>query len=762
MFGRGYGQDTITDYDDIARNSDTILLKPDVTPDNVTLWRDASNLYLGINGTNDRITVPIWYDDLAYRVEQIEFSNGTVWNAATLAAAKFVGTDAADYLFGSAGDDVMEGFGGADFLTGEAGNDTLDGGAGNDTLVGGVGNDTYVFGRGYGQDTISNYDTTAGNSDTILLKPDVASGDVTLWRDSSNIYVSINGTNDSISVDNWFADPAYRVEKVQFADGTVWNSSTMLAAMFRGTDAADYIAGSAGNDVIVGLGGDDALYGDIGNDTLDGGTGNDTLVGGTGNDTYLFGRGSGQDTISEYDPTAGNIDTIRLAVGISASDVTLSRDAYNLYLDINGTTDRITVQNWFADLAYRVEQVQFADGTIWDAAKLQQSAVFLGTAGADNIYGTAQDETIDGLGGGDYLAGSTGNDTYVFGRGYGEDTISDYDTTAGNSDTIFLKPDVAPGDVTLWRDSSNLYLGINGTSDTITVQSWFDDPAYRVEKVQFADGTVWNASIMQAAIFRGTDAADSITGTAGNDVIEGLGGDDALYGDIGNNFLNGGAGTDSLEGSSGNELFIGGSGNDTITTNTGADIIAFNRGDGVDTVNASTSTGADSTLSLGGGIRQADLSFRKDTSNLVLDTGNGESIVFMDWYAASTNHSLLTLQMIEEAAPDFNPTGGDVLRDNKIEAFNFQGLADRFDQAVAANSGLTSWALTQALSDFHLAGSDTAALGGDLAYQYGNNGNLSNVGLTAAQSILSDPAFGSSAQTLKPLAGLQEGALRLG
>lgn len=564
------------------------------------------------------------------------------------------------------------------------------------------------------------------------------------------------------------------------ADNTLHGDATNDSLMF-GSGGNDILTGGDGNDTLHGGTGDDALYGNIGNDTLDGGTRNDILSGGEGNDTYVFGRGYGLDTITDYDEMAGNSDTLLLKSDVTPDDVTLWRDASCLYLGINGTNDKITVQNWYDDPAYRVEQIEFADGTVWNAATLA-AAKFVGTDAADYLFGSAGDDVMEGLGGADYLTGEArddtldggagndtlvggeGNDTYVLGHGYGQDTIIEYDTAAGNSDTILLNSDVAPGDVTLWRDASNLYVSINGTNDTISVDNWFGDPAYRVEKVQFADGTVWNASIMQAAMFRGTDAADSITGTVGNDVIEGLGGDDALYGDIGNNFLDGGAGTDSLEGSSGNELFIGGSGNDTITTNTGADIIAFNRGDGVDTVNASTSTGADSTLSLGGGIRQADLSFRKDTSNLVLDTGNGESIVFIDWYGAdsSPNPSLLTLQMIEEAAADFNPTGGDALRDNKIETFNFQGLADRFDQALAANPGLTSWALTQALSDFHLTGSDTAALGGDLAYQYGKNGNLSNVGLTAAQSILSDPAFGTGAQMLKPLASLQEGALRLG
>ena len=40
------------------------------------------------------------------------------------------------------------------------------------------------------------------------------------------------------------------------------------------------------------------------------------------------------------------------------------------------------------------------------------------------------------------------------------------------------------------------------------------------------------------------------------------------------------------------------------------------------------------------------------------------------------------------------------------------------------------------LLDAHLGGSDGAALGGDLAYQYGKAGTLAGIGLPAAQSVL--------------------------
>jgi hypothetical protein len=65
------------------------------------------------------------------------------------------------------------------------------------------------------------------------------------------------------------------------------------------------------------------------------------------------------------------------------------------------------------------------------------------------------------------------------------------------------------------------------------------------------------------------------------------------------------------------------------------------------------------------------------------------------------------------------------------------------------------------LLDAHLGSSDTAALGCDIAYQYGKNGTLAGLGLTPVQSILSNAQFGTGAQTLQPLAGLRDGVLKL-
>ena len=81
--------------------------------------------------------------------------------------------------------------------------------------------------------------------------------------------------------------------------------------------------------------------------------------------------------------------------------------------------------------------------------------------------------------------------------------------------------------------------------------------------------------------------------------------------------------------------------------------------------------------------------------------------------------------------------------------------------ARAADPAMTSWALSNALLSQHLSGSDTAAMGGDLAYRYARAGGLSEISFTPAVGILSAAGFGTSAQTLQALATLQDSSARL-
>jgi hypothetical protein len=250
-----------------------------------------------------------------------------------------------------------------------------------------------------------------------------------------------------------------------------------------------------------------------------------------------------------------------------------------------------------------------------------------------------------------------------------------------------------------------------------------------------------------------------VAGEAGNDVLDGGAGNDTLTDSGGNSLLYGAAGTDSLTGSSGKDLFIGGTGSDSINTGTAADLIVFNKGDGTDTVAASTTR--DNVLSVGGGALYADLLFQKNGNDLVLKVGATDQITFTGYYASTSNRSVDKLQMVIEGTSDYLPGGSDATRDNKIETFNFEGLVSAFDTARAANPSLTTWALANELTSQYLAGSDSAAIGGDLAYQYNRFGTLSDISVTPAVAIVGDAAFVTSAQNLQGTGNLQDSTPRL-
>ena len=384
--------------------------------------------------------------------------------------------------------------------------------------------------------------------------------------------------------------------------------------LIRGGAGDDTISGGNGNDTLYGNGGNDAITGDAGTDILIGGKGGDNLAGGTGNDVYRFAAGDGQDTITDQ----SGIDRIEFAAGIDPADVTVALvgNPSTLVVTFSNSDDRITISNGSATDGSAIERFTFADGTIWNFADIAArwktptsgadiivsttaGETLAGGAGDDRLFasggtatllGEAGDDTLTGSNGADILVGGTGNDTllggygddiYRWGRGEGNDTLTDND----GIERIEIGAGVTPDDVRVIAiDTSSLVLRIRDTGEELKLTNAISTPWNAIESVAFADGTIWTTTELRNQSLTGGEGTDTSIGTSGADRIDGRGGNDSLAGLGGDDILLGGDGNDGLNGGQGEDRLVGGLGADTLVGGGGADTYVFAAGDGADTI----------------------------------------------------------------------------------------------------------------------------------------------------------------------------------
>ncbi|HSH96827.1 MAG: calcium-binding protein [Methylophilaceae bacterium] len=701
IFNLGDGQDIINNYDDSA--TDSLKFGTGISKSDITIGLSGSDLILSIANTTDQITIQNWGYGQDYRLDKVEFADGTSWDSAYLNDQYLrVKLSGDDYLsLDTTDDQLLKGFTGNDTIYGSLGNDSLEGGVGNDYLGGQGGSDTYLFGLGDGQDTINNYDdssTATTSVDTLKFGAGISTSDISFTINGSDLVLSIANTTDQITIQNWTVSQSYKLQQIEFANGSIWDAVAIegLVAgggdggggdpgdggnggdggdpdngnVINGTEDSDYFTAIDDNPAYLkGLGGDDTIIGYAGNDTLEGGTGNDFLMGQTGNDTYKFNLGDGQDIIGDYDTTSGNVDTLHFATGINASDISFTLQGVDLVLGISGTDDQVKIADWGYGQDHYIENVQFANGTVWDNGYLNtqylqallsgddnltapddQDALVRGFAGNDSLWGFAGNDTLEGGTGNDYLAGQVGNDLYRFNIGDGQDTIGEYDSTPGNTDTLSIGENISSSDITFSTQGSDLILGISGTSDQVTLLNWSYGSDYRIENVQFNNGTVWDADYLNTEYLKSS--------LSGDDYLTPPDNQDAL--------LRGFAGNDTIWSFDGNDTLAGDTGNDFLAGQLGNDTYIFNAGDGQDTVydwDQNSDPSNVDTLKFGAGIGYDQLWFTQSDNNLEISViGTTDKTIIQDWYSGSSYH-------VEEiATADGNHTLIDTQVQNLVNA----------------------------------------------------------------------------------------------
>ena len=694
IYNVGDGLDTIDDDNRGNTDNDTIKFGEGISFSDITFSRKDNNLIMTLfNDITQGVIIQNFFSSSYYQVEKLEFADGTTVPL-TERGFEFIQNDGADNVSGTNYDDTIYGKGGNDTIYGYSGNDTLIGGKGNDRLEGSYGDDTYIWNLGDGFDTI--YDDNRGNTDndTIKFGEGISFEDLSFERDGNSLIIHVNNDRtQGIKIQDYYSSTYYKVEKLEFADGTIVETSTIAVTTDRsdalaaqnitGTDNNDTLtggnfddtlSGNSGDDVVDGGAGNDTIYGDSGNDTLIGGKGNDRLEGSYGDDTYIWNLGDGFDTI--YDDNRGNTDndTIKFGEGISFEDLSFERDGNSLIIHVNNDrTQGIKIQDYYSSTYYKVEKLEFADGTIVETSTIAVTTdrsdalaaqditgtdnndtltggnfgdtltgndgndVINGGAGNDTLKGNSGNDTLIGGKGNDRLEGSYGDDTYIWNLGDGFDTIYDYNGGNTDNDTIKFGEGISFEDLSFERDGNSLIIYVNNDkTQGIKIQDYYSSYS-QVEKLKFADGTIVETSTVAVTIDRSDAlAAQNITGTDNNDILIGGNFGDTLTGNDGDDVIDGGAGNDTLKGNSGNDTLIGGKGNDRLEGSYGDDTYIWNLGDGFDTIYDYNGGNTDNdTIKFGEGISFEDLLFERDGNDLVIYVNNDKTqgITIQNYYS---------------------------------------------------------------------------------------------------------------------------------
>jgi Ca2+-binding RTX toxin-like protein len=673
--------------------------------------------------------------------------------------------------------------------TANSGNDTLTSNTGLDTLVGGGGNDVFVISNA--SDVVQDTSTSATNSiqssvsfslptnvNSLTLTGSTAlTGRGNVGNDSmtantgADTLIAGNGTDTLVSsvtgtaIDSLVGGTGNDVFVVHYAGDIVNVGSTHGADTIQSSVSYTASANVAnltltGTAALSGTG--SALAGTItantGNDTLSAGGGADTLVGGAGNDTFVVNSAS--DVVQDTSATATNIisSSVSYTLVANVNRLILTGTAA-LVGTANGGNDTLTA-NTGADTLISgagtaVDSLVGGTGANLFVVNNASDIVNVGsTHGVDTIQSSVSytasanvaNLTLTGTaalaGTGNSLAGTitanTGNDTLTAGSGA--------DTLVGSSTGTDLFIVNSASDV--------VSLGTSGTSDTIQSSASYTLPT----NVQYL--TLSGTSALSGT---GNSLLDLIVGNTGNDTLTGgtgiaaleggrTAGSDQIKASSNQAALIGGAGASTITGGAFKDFYAAGKVSDTLTTGATANVVSVNKGDGLTTLAPTTS--ATNVLSLGAGIDTESLFFTKTGNNLILTDGvSGDSITFTNWYVGSADQTVTNLQVVEIASANYNSGGGDALRNKALEDFNFTSLVAAYNTAGSP----ANWALSTAMPSAQLSSSSTADYGGDLAYYFGLNGNLTGVDLSAVQSTLTNASFGTAAQTIDSFSSISGG-----
>jgi Ca2+-binding RTX toxin-like protein len=623
-------------------------------------------------------------------------------------------------------------------MTANSGADTLTAGSGVATIVGGAGNDTFVVNStgDVATDTFTATSNTLSSNVAYSLPTNI---NTLVFTGTAALKGTANGGADTLTA-NSGADTL--VGGAGSDTFVISNTLDVVTDTFTATSntLSSNVAYSLPTNInTLVFTGTAALKGTAngGADTLTANSGADTLVGGAGNDTFVISNTLDvvTDTFTATSNTLSssvayslptNINTL-VFTGTAALKGTANGGADTLTANsgadtlvggagndtfvISNTLDVVTDTFTTTTNSLR-SSVSYTLPTDVNTLVLTGTAALAGTGNAhtDSITANSGADTLTAGSGVATLIGGAGTDTFVVNSTADVITV----TATGTSDSVLSSVNyVLPTNVQ--------YLTLTGTAALTATGNSLTD------------------------LILGNTGADTLTGGSGIAVMEGgrTAGSDVLGATSNQAALIAGAGSSTLTGGAYKDFYAAGKVSDTITTGATANVIAVNSGDGATTIQPTTS--ATDVLSLGAGIDTEALKFTKSGNNLILSDGvTGDNITLTNWYLGGSDQNVATLQVVEAASASYNSGGTDGLRNKPLEDFNFATLVSAFTTAGSP----ANWLLSNDMASAQITSSATQAYGGDLAYYFGLNGNLTGLQLSAAQSTLTNASFATGQQTI--------------
>ena len=393
IFNYGYRQPNITDYG----GNDTILFGPGIYAQDIKFYITRNGYLMPrIKDTIDKPEITKWPDS-RFQIENWKFQDGTVLTNKQVSDLIDYSTRVMIYSTGKdnvtlggtknlvylqQGSDTFTSLSGNNIVEASSGNDKLYfKGNGNDEIYMGPGtdytedhggNDRYIFNKDDGQDTLWDW----GGNDVVKFGRGIDAGDLKFNKSGNDLLVSFKDTSDRLLIKDWVKSSSYRIEKLELWDGQTISASTINSKI--GISGASSKAVNTDTNVsninlkptITGTSKSEYSGGNYGNDVYYMQKGNDKIMDYRGNDTYMFNQGDGLDTIKDQNGQ----DAIIFGHGIKADDLSFSKIGNNLMINIDHSSDSITVTDWFRNSVYEIESIKFTDdSTVLDHSNINHS-----------------------------------------------------------------------------------------------------------------------------------------------------------------------------------------------------------------------------------------------------------------------------------------------------------------------------------------------------------------------------------------------------